>query len=227
MPSYSTWMRGTLGRPWQGKMPGSSLDSLLVSLHLSLCFERILCIACTVDAVRNRWRASTMLPTLHFPKTFLLQNISLKPFLCWRNGLSLSGTQNASGISQTFSLEPPLAPKCWSVCVCCHAVLEKIPAESVNWSTSECKHSLMLTFTRLQLAKSMSKFLWHTATTEHNVLSGMGCSCNLLCKHWFSSVSVLCNGLFLWMLTVKCVLFTFIWLVAPRQSISEIGRCDS
>lgn len=145
-------------RPWREKTPASSPDSLSVSqLCLLLPVVRYFCVTCIADSIlRDRLR--TLL------KNFLLeiQNVLLKPDLCWRNGLSLSGTQNASGISQSFSLDLPSAPKCWSVCVCCHAVLEKIPVESVNWSTSGCKHSLILTFTEQQLAKSMSNFLWHT-----------------------------------------------------------------
>lgn len=82
-----------------------------------------------------------------------------------------------------------MAPKYWSVCVCCHGVLKKIPTESAKWSTSECKRSLILTFTRQQLAKTVSKFLRCTTCAQRNALSEMHAP--TMC--WFSAVYCLYN----------------------------------
>ena len=60
------------------------------------------------------------------------------------------------------------------LCVVVTLLWRKIPAESVNWSTAECKHSLILKFTRQQLAGTMSKFSRHTTQAEQNMLSSKG-----------------------------------------------------
>ena len=68
-------------------------------------------------------------------------------------------------------------------CLCFVVTLlwRKIPAESVNWSTAECKHSLILTFTRQQLAETMSKFSRHTTQSRAEYVKFQGDAATMCC----------------------------------------------
>lgn len=62
-------------------------------------------------------------------------------------------------------------------CLCCSGGLEKIPAESLNWSTSECKYSLISAFTRQLLAKVCQSFCDMQLRAELNVLRDVATIC--------------------------------------------------